>query len=99
MFHITQETEHPIKAHWGGFLESSIKEWTEPTDIYMSFTNIITRKLKRGVVIFIVLTIVAGVFGKLVPGGFIPEEDMGYFYVNMQLPNAASLQRTDVISR
>ena len=34
----------------------------------------------------------------LVPGGFIPEEDMGYFYVNIQLPNASSLQRTGVIS-
>jgi HAE1 family hydrophobic/amphiphilic exporter-1 len=33
-----------------------------------------------------------------VPGGFIPEEDMGYFYVNIQLPNAASLQRTAAIS-
>jgi HAE1 family hydrophobic/amphiphilic exporter-1 len=44
------------------------------------------------------MTIGAGIFGALVPGGFIPEEDMGYFYVNIQLPNAASLQRTAVIS-
>jgi HAE1 family hydrophobic/amphiphilic exporter-1 len=35
----------------------------------------------------------------LVPGGFIPEEDMSYFFVNMQLPNAASLQRSDVIAK
>ncbi|MDE3136025.1 MAG: multidrug efflux RND transporter permease subunit [Acidobacteriota bacterium] len=29
-----------------------------------------------------------------VPTGFLPEEDMGYTYVNLQLPEAASLQRT-----
>ena len=43
------------------------------------------------------MTVGAGVFGSMVPGGFIPEEDMGYFYVNIQLPNAASLQRTSEI--
>jgi len=32
-------------------------------------------------------------------GGFIPEEDMGYFFVNVQLPDAASLQRTDEITK
>ena len=46
----------------------------------------------------VIMTVAAAFFGKLVPGGFIPEEDMGYFYVNIQLPNAASLQRTSVIS-
>jgi HAE1 family hydrophobic/amphiphilic exporter-1 len=32
-------------------------------------------------------------FGAM-PGGFVPSEDEGYFFVNTQLPNAASLQRT-----
>jgi HAE1 family hydrophobic/amphiphilic exporter-1 len=45
------------------------------------------------------MTIGAGIFFQMVPVGFIPEEDMGYFYVNAQLPNAASLQRSDVIAR
>ena len=69
------------------------------TDSYMSLTNIVTRKLKRSAVFILVLTIGAGVFGKLVPGGFIPEEDMGYLFVNMQLPDAASLQRSDTIAK
>ena len=69
------------------------------TDSYMSFTSVVTRKLKRSAVFILVLTIGAGVFGKLVPGGFIPEEDMGYLFVNMQLPDAASLQRSDAIAR
>jgi len=33
-------------------------------------------------------------FGKRLPTGFLPEEDQGYLYVNVQLPFAASLERT-----
>src|SRR5438445_612876 len=37
---------------------------------------------------------VSGLLGIRLPGGFVPEEDQGYFYVNAQLPLAASLERT-----
>ena len=33
--------------------------------------------------------------GKRLPTGFLPEEDQGFVYVNVQLPVAASLERTD----
>ncbi len=66
---------------------------------YMSFTNVITRKFKRGVVFILVLSAIIVPIWKFVPGGFIPEEDMGYFYVNIQLPNASSIQRTDAICK
>src|SRR5256712_31167 len=33
-----------------------------------------------------------------VPGGFVPDEDQGYFYVNVQLPLAASLDRTAAVN-
>ena len=72
---------------------------SKTTESYMSFTGIITGKIKRGLIFIVILTVGAGLFGKLVPGGFIPEEDMGYFYLNVQLPNAASIQRTDEIGR
>ena len=38
-------------------------------------------------------------FGQQMPTSFLPDEDQGYFYVNLQLPNAASLQRTDEVCR
>lgn len=69
------------------------------TESYMSFTKVLARKTKRGAIFIILMAIGAAIFGKLVPGGFIPEEDMGYFYVNVQLPNAASIQRTNVVSK
>ena len=32
-----------------------------------------------------------------VPTGFIPEQDKGYLVVNAQLPDGASLERTDAV--
>src|SRR6185437_10067385 len=47
----------------------------------------------------LLVAVVAGVWllGKFVPGGFIPDEDKGYLFVSVQLPEGASLQRTDEI--
>jgi HAE1 family hydrophobic/amphiphilic exporter-1 len=90
------------KAYKGplGWFFGKFNIWMgKSTDGYMKITNILARKLKRGIVFIIILTAAAGFFGKLVPGGFIPAEDMGYFFVNMQLPDAASLQRSDVVSK
>ena len=33
------------------------------------------------------------------PSSFLPDEDQGYLYINMQLPNAASLERTSAAAR
>lgn len=87
------------KGALGWFFGKFNKGMDRTTDSYMSFTNIVARKLKRSVIFILVMTVGAGIFGKLLPGGFIPEEDMGYFFVNMQLPNAASIQRSDVIAQ
>jgi len=89
----------PYKGPLGWFFAKFNKGMDKTTDSYMSFTNVVARKTKRGVVFILIMTIGAGIFMKLVPGGFIPEEDMGYFYINTQLPNAASVQRTDEISK
>jgi len=40
------------------------------------------------------MTVGTGLIGGRVPGGFLPEEDQGYLYAGVQLPDAASLQRT-----
>ena len=89
----------PYGGPLGWFFGKFNKGMSKTTESYMSFTGIITGKIKRGLIFIVILTVGAGFFGKLVPGGFIPEEDMGYFYLNVQLPNAASIQRTDEIGR
>ncbi|MBW1836186.1 MAG: efflux RND transporter permease subunit [Deltaproteobacteria bacterium] len=89
----------PYGGPLGWFFKKFNQGMDRTTDAYMSFTNIVSRKLKRSVVFIVIMTIGAGLFGTLVPGGFIPEEDMGYFFVNLQLPNAASIQRSDVVAK
>ncbi len=89
----------PYKGPLGWFFKKFNKGMDKTTDSYMSFTNIVSRKLKRSVIFIVLMTVGAGIFGSLVPGGFIPEEDMGYFFVNVQLPNAASIQRSEVITK
>lgn len=89
----------PYKGPLGWFFAKFNKGMDKTTEGYMSFTSVVTRKLKRSAIFILLITIAAGFFGKLVPGGFIPEEDMGYFFVNIQLPDASSLQRSDVVAK
>ena len=89
----------PYKGPLGWFFKKFNNGMDKTTDSYMSLTNVIARKLKRSVIFIVILTVGAAFFGKLVPGGFIPEEDMGYFFVNYQLPDAASLQRSDAVAK
>ena len=89
----------PYGGPLGWFFKKFNQGMDKTTESYMSFTNVVARKLKRSVVFIVIVTIAAGIFGGMVPGGFIPEEDMGYFFVNIQLPDAASLQRADVVSQ
>ncbi len=88
----------PYKGPLGWFFGKFNKGVDKTTEAYVSFTGVVTRKLKRSAIFIVIMSLGAGIFGSLVPGGFIPEEDMGYIMVNVQLPNAASLQRTDVVT-
>jgi HAE1 family hydrophobic/amphiphilic exporter-1 len=87
----------PMKGPLGWFFKKFNAGFDRTTSGYMKFTSILTRKLKRGVVFIVILTASIVVISKFVPGGFVPEEDQGYIYVNMQLPDAASLQRSDAV--
>jgi len=87
----------PVKGPLGWFFAKFNLGFDKTTVGYMKFTNVLTRKLKRGVVFIVILTASIVVIGKFVPGGFVPEEDQGYLYVSMNLPGAASLQRSDAV--
>lgn len=89
----------PYKGLVGKFFAGFNRVFDKTSDSYTIFAGHFARKMKRGA-IYILIMVVALVFvGRGVPGGFIPEEDQGYFLVNIQLPNAASLQRSDVVTR
>ncbi len=89
----------PSPGLLGKFFNGFNKVFDRSSVGYMKLTGILTRKISRGIVFLLILSGSIVVITKFVPGGFIPEEDQGYLFVNVQLPAAASLQRTDVIAK
>jgi HAE1 family hydrophobic/amphiphilic exporter-1 len=67
------------------------------TNGYVGFSGFLSRKALRTVIILIVVVGFAGLLGKSLPGGFVPDEDQGYFIMNVNMPAAASFQRTDEV--
>ncbi|MHC2259536.1 efflux RND transporter permease subunit [Sinorhizobium meliloti] len=70
---------------------------------YVAMLDRMSRRL--WIALVILLAILVGVYGlfRALPTGFVPSEDQGYLFINVQLPNAASLERTqqalDTVSR
>ena len=65
------------------------------TGKYVGFAGYLAKKAFRVVLILVVVVVFAGIFGKSLPGGFVPDEDQGYFIMNVTLPASSSLQRTN----
>jgi HAE1 family hydrophobic/amphiphilic exporter-1 len=64
---------------------------------YGSIVGGLARKAARSMLLLVVVVVAIWMLGKVVPGGFIPDEDKGYLFVAVELPEGASLQRTDEI--
>jgi hydrophobic/amphiphilic exporter-1 (mainly G- bacteria), HAE1 family len=61
---------------------------------YVSINRMLIRKLAIPLILLLGVTGGAWFVGKDLPSGFVPEEDQGYAIIGIQLPDAASLQRT-----
>ncbi|MCX7011740.1 MAG: multidrug efflux RND transporter permease subunit [Candidatus Sumerlaeota bacterium] len=66
---------------------------------YVSLSRLAIHKSFFSLLMLVVFAIAAGWFGKQLPSSFLPEEDQGYIYLMVQLPDAASLQRTDAVCK
>jgi len=66
---------------------------------YVRVSHGLVRKAVVGVVLLAGFTAAAVLVGRRLPTSFVPEEDYGYFLLNVQLPAAASLERTDAVCR
>jgi len=64
------------------------------TDGYVSWSGVLLKKTAVVLVLLLAFCVAAAFFGSRVPSSFLPDEDQGYAYVNLQLPNSASLERT-----
>jgi HAE1 family hydrophobic/amphiphilic exporter-1 len=90
-----RESRGALSRLFGGFN----RLFSRATNGYITASRFLIRKFVVGLAILGGFVALALLLGKSVPGSFVPDEDQGYFFLNMQLPDAASLQRTDAACR
>jgi len=66
---------------------------------YVGISSFLIRKAVIGVAILAGFFVLAVFTGQRVASGFLTDEDQGFFFLNIQLPDAASLERTDAVCR
>ena len=81
----------PLSKFYGWFN----RVFGKATNGYVRVCGAAIRKLAISLLLLVVMTVGTGLIGARVPGGFLPEEDQGYMYAGVQLPDASSLQRTE----
>jgi HAE1 family hydrophobic/amphiphilic exporter-1 len=68
------------------------------TNGYVSWCGALIHKMALTIILLLGFSALAGYFGSKLPTSFLPDEDQGYVYVILQLPDASSLQRTSAVS-
>jgi HAE1 family hydrophobic/amphiphilic exporter-1 len=90
-----KESRGPLGLFFGWFN----RVFGRATDGYVGACKHLIHKAGFAFVLLGLLTLAAGFFGKKIPGSFLPDEDQGYVFAGLQLPDAASLQRSSEASR
>jgi HAE1 family hydrophobic/amphiphilic exporter-1 len=90
-----KQTRGPVGAFFRGFNRG----FDIITNGYVNCCAYLIRKVGFAMLLLVAFAALAGWFGTRLPTSFLPQEDQGYFYLNVQLPVAASLQRTDAVCK
>ena len=85
------------KGLLGRFFKSFNTKFESFTARYTGFTAYLIKKTIRSFIFIGILVGAIFVMGIKIPGGFVPEEDQGYLFMNVELPGAASLERTNAV--
>jgi HAE1 family hydrophobic/amphiphilic exporter-1 len=83
----------------GKFFAAFNRVFDKVTGGYMGVTGILARKLVRTAILVGGISALAVLLVGRIPTSFVPEEDQGYIMVNAQLPDAASLERSDGVAK
>ncbi|MEI7432150.1 MAG: efflux RND transporter permease subunit, partial [Betaproteobacteria bacterium] len=91
------------KSKTGGplqkFYDAFNRMFGRVTEGYVGLCRVAIRKSLISVLFLVGVALLTGVLGKTVPSGFLPEEDQGYVFAGIQLPDGASLQRTSEVAK
>nr|MDP9121742.1 multidrug efflux RND transporter permease subunit [Acidobacteriota bacterium] len=90
-----KESRGLLGRFFGGFN----RVFARTTRGYVRTSHLLIRKSAIALLILGGFGVATFFLGRSVPQSFLPDEDQGYFYLNVQLPDAASLQRTDAVCR
>jgi HAE1 family hydrophobic/amphiphilic exporter-1 len=90
--------KEPSRGLLRRFFDWFNRTFERATNGYVRWSAVLIRKTVVVVVLLVGFCIAGALFAKRVPSSFLPDEDQGYFYVNMQLPNSASLERTSDVA-
>jgi HAE1 family hydrophobic/amphiphilic exporter-1 len=83
-----------VRGPLGRFFGWFNKYWDRSTDSFVRWSGDLIRKSAVVMLLLVVAGAAAWFFSRHLPSSFMPDEDQGYLYINMQLPNAASMERT-----
>jgi len=87
----------PMRGPLGAFFRGFNRVFDSITGGYVGIARVLVRKAFLTIVLVVVVILGAGLIGRQLPAGFIPEEDQGLLGVNVQLPPGASLERTSAV--
>jgi hydrophobic/amphiphilic exporter-1 (mainly G- bacteria), HAE1 family len=87
----------PATGILGKFFGAFNRVFERATSGYVKGAQMLVRRSILTIGIVVLVAVGAGLFGRALPAGFIPEEDQGIFGVNVTLPPAASLERTSAV--
>ncbi len=90
-----KETRGPL----GAFFRWFNKVFGRATDGYVNWCRHLIHKASVAFILLGLVVVAAGFFGKRLPQSFLPDEDLGYMYAGLQLPDASSLERSSQASR
>ncbi|TWT91359.1 efflux RND transporter permease subunit [Neorhodopirellula pilleata] len=88
-----------IQFLFGWFFRLFNRTFDVTSNVYAAIVGRLVRKAGWSIALYVVLLVCTGLSFGLVPTGFIPDQDQGYVIVAINLPDGASLSRTDVVTR
>ena len=83
----------------GKFFAWFNRVFTSATNHYVNWCRFFIHKAAFTVILLLAFTVLAGVAGSKLPVAFLPDEDQGYLFINQQLPDASSLQRSEAAAQ
>jgi len=89
------ETHGPLARFFAWFN----RMFTSGTNFYLRLSGGLIRKSVFAVVALAGFAVAGIFFAKVLPSSFLPDEDQGYMYIQMQLPEASSIERTSDAAR